>query len=159
MRHTTGTPAHRRPRRRGLWAVATAAACLLTVGVAVPASATHGDGLFANLKGAKEVPGPGDPDGAGAAIVNLYPRAGKVCANISVTRIDAPVAAHIHVGRFDEAGPVVVDLTGSVTGGARCVTGVDADLIRDIRSHPWRYYVNVHNAPYPGGAVRGQLRG
>ena len=57
------------------------------------------------------------------------------------------------------SGAVVVDLTGSVTGGARCVSGVDEDLVRAIRRHPWRYYVNVHNAPYPGGAVRGQLRG
>lgn len=159
MRHLMSTPAASRSRRRAHLALATAAACLATMGAAVPASADHGDGLFANLKGIKEVPGPGDRDGAGAAIVNLYPRAGKVCANISVARIDAPVAAHIHAGRFDEAGPVVVDLTGSVTGGARCVTGVSEMLIRDIRSHPWRYYVNVHNAPFPGGAVRGQLRG
>ena len=153
---TTGTSAR---GRRGRWALATAAVCLMTMGAAAPASATADtDGLFANLKGAKEVPGPGDPDGAGAAIVDLYPARGKVCARISVARIDAPVAAHIHVGRSDEAGPVVIDLTGSVTGGARCVSGVDESLVRAIRSHPWRYYVNVHNAPYPGGAVRGQLR-
>ena len=154
---THPTPA--RPGRRRRWALATAAACLLTTGAAVPASATHGDGKFANLNGAKEVPGPGDPDGAGAAIVSLYPMAGKVCARISVTKIETPMAAHIHEGRFDESGPVVVDLTGSVTGGARCATGVDPDLIRDIRSHPRRYYVNVHNMPYPAGAIRGQLRG
>ena len=156
MRHTTGTPAR---GRRVRWAVATTAACLLTVGTAVPASAAGGDGFFANLNGAKEVPGPGDPDGAGAAIVRLYPRLGRVCAQISVTKIQTPLAAHIHEGRFDEAGPVVVDLTGSVTGGARCVDGVPEALIRDIREHPRRYYVNVHNESYPGGAVRGQLRG
>ncbi|MBA3400981.1 MAG: CHRD domain-containing protein [Actinobacteria bacterium] len=26
-----------------------------------------------------------------------------------------------------------------------------------IIDHPEQYYVNVHNAPFPGGAVRGQL--
>lgn len=158
MRHSTSTSAR---GRRGGWALATAAACLMTMAAAAPASVTHDDddGLFANLKGAKEVPGPGDPDGAGAAIVDLYPRAGKVCARISVARIEAPVAAHIHLGKSDQAGPIVVDLTGSVTGGARCVDGVEEDLIREIESHPWRYYVNVHDAAYPGGAVRGQLRG
>ena len=53
---------------------------------------------------------------------------------------------------------MVIDLTSAVTGGARCVSGVDPALIREIRAHPGRYYVNVHNAEYPGGAVRGQLR-
>ena len=156
MRHTTNTSAL---GRRARWAVTTAA-CLLAVGAAaVPASAAGGDGLFANLNGAKEVPGPGDPDGAGAAIVTLYPRLGRVCARISVARVDTPVAAHIHDGSFGVAGPVVVDLTGSVTGGARCVDGVSSALIRDIRMHPRQYYVNVHTAAYPGGAVRGQLHG
>ncbi len=27
----------------------------------------------------------------------------------------------------------------------------------DIATHPEDYYVNVHNAEFPGGAVRGQL--
>jgi hypothetical protein len=26
-----------------------------------------------------------------------------------------------------------------------------------IAANPANYYVNVHNAPFPGGAVRGQL--
>jgi hypothetical protein len=37
-----------------------------------------------------------------------------------------------------------------------CVTA-DKDLIKDIRQNPENYYVNVHNAAFPGGAVRGQL--
>ena len=155
----TVTRAARVGRRSRRWAVVTAAAGLLAVGTAVPAHAVHDDGLFANLNGAKEVPGPGDPDGRGAAIVTLYPRAGMVCAKISLRAIGAPMAAHIHEGRFDESGPVVVDLTGSVTGGENCARGVDKALIRDIRMHPRRYYVNVHNEEYPAGAVRGQLRG
>lgn len=153
----TRTATVRRRSRR--YAVVAAAACLLTVGAAAPAQAAPSDGLFANLNGAKEVPGPGDADGRGAAIVSLYPRLGRVCAKISVTNIETPMAAHIHAGTFDVAGPVVVDLTGSVTGGANCVDGVDPALIRDIRQRPRHYYVNVHNAPFPGGAIRGQLRG
>ena len=105
MRHLTSTTARHGSRRSRRLAVATAAACLMTVGAAVPASATHSDGLFARLKGAKEVPGPGDPDGAGAAIVDLYPRADKVCAHISVTRIQAPVAAHIPSAGSTGPGP------------------------------------------------------
>lgn len=144
-------------RSRARLLVLPAAACLMLVGAAAPAAAS--DGYFANLRGSVEVPGPGDPDGAGAAVVSFYPRLGRVCAAISVARLGDPVAAHIHAGRRGVAGPVVIDLTTAVQGGARCVNGVDEHLIRVIRNHPSRYYVNVHTADYPDGAVRGQLQG
>jgi len=51
----------------------------------------------------------------------------------------------------------VVDLTGSVTGGANCATGVSRPLIRRILEHPRRYYFNVHNDAYPAGAIQGTL--
>jgi hypothetical protein len=34
---------------------------------------------------------------------------------------------------------------------------VDSDLIKAIQANPSNYYVNVHNAEYSAGAVRGQL--
>jgi hypothetical protein len=33
----------------------------------------------------------------------------------------------------------------------------DRELLKAIASDPEDYYVNVHNADYPAGAVRGQL--
>ncbi len=36
--------------------------------------------------------------------------------------------------------------------------GVTADLLEEIAEHPQRFYVNVHNATFPAGAVRGQLK-
>ena len=33
----------------------------------------------------------------------------------------------------------------------------DAMLVRKIRNSPSRYYVNLHTAEFPAGAVRGQL--
>jgi len=95
----------------------------------------------------------GDPDGSGSATVRLRPGAGRVCASISWTGIDDPSAAHIH--RASD-GFVLVDLTGAVTGGSRCVDAPRA-VIRRIALHPRRYYVNVHNATYPAGAVQGTL--
>ena len=52
---------------------------------------------------------------------------------------------------------VKIDLTGSVTGGKNCTTGVRKRLIRRILEHPRRYYFNVHNATYPAGAIQGTL--
>jgi hypothetical protein len=67
--------------------------------------------------------------------------------------------AHIHSAVAGENGPVVValvppDETGMSEG---CVSDIDMDLIKAIRQHPENYYVNVHNADFPEGAVRGQL--
>lgn len=90
-------------------------------------------------------------------MVRLRPGAAKVCANASWDRISNPIAAHIHRGRSGTAGDVVVDLSGSVNGGRSC-TGADRQLIRRISDHPRRFYFNIHNRPFPEGAIRGQLR-
>jgi hypothetical protein len=37
------------------------------------------------------------------------------------------------------------------------VTGVDPELIKDIRQNPSSYYVNLHTAEFPIGVIRGQL--
>jgi CHRD domain len=116
----------------------------------------------ARLTGEKEVPGPGDPNGAGRATIKLHPRKGRVCYRLSWRRIGGPLAAHIHEAPRDEAGDVVVELFTiseplpfrAVKG---CVGGVARGEIRDIKEHPGRYYVNVHNTKYPDGAIRGQL--
>lgn len=123
-----------------------------TVAATSPANGSAQAGyqvLNANLR-----PG-GDPDGAGTARFRLYPVRGKVCARVTWERIGTPTAAHIH-RRSD--GMVKVDLTGSVTGGANCATGVRTKLVRRIIEHPRRFYFNVHNEEYPAGAIQGVLR-
>ena len=119
----------------------------------------HGKLLKANLKGKAEVPGPGDPDGRGKARVRVRPRAGRVCFRLRWRNIADPTAAHIHRGRRGEAGPVVVTLFEGEARRRGCVEGLDRDLLREIRRHPRRFYVNVHNAEFPNGAIRGQLKG
>src|SRR3712207_1986760 len=128
-------------------------------GVSPAGGASGGDDplapLRAQLTGEKEVPGPGDTNGSGTAVVKVF-RA-KVCYTLRVRGIQDPTAAHIHLGLRDEAGPVVQDLgepTNSLTKD--CVETTRA-LSLELREHPRRYYVNVHNEPFPDGAIRGQL--
>lgn len=114
--------------------------------------------LTATLTGAAEVPGPGDPDGSGTALITLNPGQQEVCFELSVSDIAPATAAHIHVAPAGTAGPVVVPLAAPTAGTSKgCVQDVDRDLIRAILHDPDQYYVNVHNAEFPPGAVRGQL--
>lgn len=112
------------------------------------------------LKGAAEVPGPGDPDGFGTALLRLNQAQGTISFRIKVTNITLPATgAHIHVGTAAEAGSVVVALTPpDLSGSSSGEVNVDPALIEAIRQNPENYYVNVHTTPlYEAGAVRGQL--
>jgi hypothetical protein len=120
--------------------------------------------LFAVLTGRKEVDaegnrGVGDPDGRGSftGIVD----GSTLCFGITVKDVDPPIAAHIHRGRANQAGGIVVPLTphpatGEPGASSGCVS-VAPNLARAILKNPHKYYANVHTAPFPGGAVRGQL--
>jgi hypothetical protein len=116
--------------------------------VALPADAPRVVRLEADLRPS------GDPDGSGEAHFRLRPARHRVCAVVEWSDIGTPNAAHIH-RRSD--GGVVVDLTGSVTGGDRCATGVPKRVVKRIAAHPRRYYFNVHNDTYPDGAIQGRL--
>ena len=116
--------------------------------------------LAATLSGANEVPGPGDPDGTGAARITLNQGRGTVCWSIHVENITLPAAAaHIHRGPAGVPGPVVVGLSAPDASGnsSGCLSGVDRALIKEIRKNPSQFYVNVHTSDFPAGAVRGQL--
>ena len=138
--------------------IAGALALSATVG-AHNRSGSRGGKLKANLTGAKEVPGPGDTDGRGNALVAVLPRFDAVCFRLRWRDIAAPTAAHIHKGASDVAGPIVVTLFDGQADDRGCINGLtDDDLLRDIKRNPRDYYVNIHNADFPGGAIRGQLR-
>jgi hypothetical protein len=121
--------------------------------------------LVANMTGEKEVPGPGDDNGRGRAVIWVDPHEQEVCFTLSWRAIGAPFAAHIHRGGPAVAGPVKVTLFASteqlpstIKEVSGCVEGVDEDLAHRIANHPGRFYVNVHNPGFPDGAIRGQLR-
>ena len=152
-------------RRVAATMLAVALAAGLTL-LAVPGAAASGKAtvLTASLRGAREVPGPGDPDGRGRAVVRLA--GGKACFVLRWSGISAPTAAHIHTGRAGVAGPVAVlffepggnaaSLPDTLDAVAGCVE-VKRDLARAIAASPRDWYVNVHTADFPNGAIRGQL--
>jgi len=83
--------------------------------------------------------------------------AGEVCFTISVEGVDGAMAAHIHEGGPDVAGPVVVPLEPPANGSVEACAAAEAELIEQLAADPAGFYVNVHNAEFPDGAVRGQL--
>ena len=147
-------------RNRLFAAVPLAALAVAVLAMALASSASAGGRpLSANLSGANEVaPVVGDPDGTGTADLTLNQGQGEICLEIEVQNIATPILQHIHRGAAGVNGPVVVDFTGLLAGGGDgCVSGVDRDLIKDIRQNPADYYFNVHTGDHPGGAARGQL--
>lgn len=119
--------------------------------------AQGGAPLSAEMTGAAEAPGPGDPDGTGTASFTINPGQGEVCFELSVQNIAPATAAHIHVAPAGVPGPVVVPLAPPTSGSSSGCVSVARDLALAIIKNPEEYYVNVHNATYPAGAVRGQL--
>lgn len=115
--------------------------------------------LRVSMTGIQEVPGPGDPDGNGTAEIRVNVGEGQVCWNVYARDIDAATAAHIHRGAAGVAGPPVVTLTTPDSNGrSQGCTTVDPVLAREIATRGHEFYLNVHNAAHPAGAIRGQLR-
>src|SRR5687768_1542635 len=129
-------------------------AIVLMAAVPVVASEARAT-LEASLTGEKEVPDPGDKDGRGEADVNVYKA--KVCYELEVERIKAATAAHIHRGGPNVAGDIVVELKAPTDGSSEGCKAISRQLSKNLRDNPSHYYVNVHNDPYPDGAIRGQL--
>ena len=134
---------------------AASAALIATAAIAQP---VQGGAKFKTvLTGATEVPGPGDPDGSGEAVITINPGKAQICWEINVRDIEPATAAHIHIGLAGIAGDVVIGLSAPTDGDSEGCETVSREIADAIRKSPASYYVNVHNAPYPAGALRGQL--
>ncbi len=84
----------------------------------------------------------------------------EFCWTLSWQGIDDPLAGHVHVAPREVAGPIVIDLNADGIGGpdtSGC-REISATLAEAIAADPGAYYVNVHNAAFPAGAIRGQLK-
>jgi hypothetical protein len=139
--------------------------------------------LEARLAGANEVPA-ADPDGDGRARFEINSATNQICFRVAFDDTGTPYRAHIHRGVAGVNGGIVVtmfELGGGGTppgnlgnpiaanpadprfepleeGGLRdCVTA-DPAIIAEIQANPAGFYCNLHNARFPGGAIRGQLK-
>lgn len=134
-------------------AIALAGCATLEEGVAE----TTGETYRATLTGAQEVGG-GDTDGSGMAEITISDRFGEVCWDLNnISNIGPITAAHIHRGARGVNGPPVFPLRAANEGGYKgCTNGSEWAQDR-IEGNPEAFYVNVHTAQFPNGAIRGQL--
>jgi hypothetical protein len=109
------------------------------------------------LTGAQE-PGGGDPDGYARAEVSVTDKFDQICYDLNDIRGLGPITgAHIHRGARGVNGPVVLTLKQANEGGWKGCTN-RAEWLEDSIDHNFTaYYVNIHTAEYPNGAIRGQL--
>jgi hypothetical protein len=140
--------------------------------VASPASASRSGGDhkiavgFVRMDGAQENPA-ADPDGHGHFAYVAFKD--QLCYFITAADIDPPLAAHIHVGAAGVNGGIIVGLQLPDPVGHDCITAEPDESLNStmvltqgeldaIIANEAGYYANVHTAPFPGGAIRGQLR-
>ncbi len=137
-----------------------AGSVLMAAPMAASAGAAGGDGglkLSTMLNGASEAPGPGDTDGSGSFSARVNHGQGQMCYKLNYTNVGTATAAHIHIAPAGSAGPVSVPLTVEADGSVEECVQIDKDLAKALMQSPANYYVNVHNAEFPAGAIRGQL--
>jgi hypothetical protein len=158
--------------------VMVASLALFSSGGAVARDTDHGRGrghrdddrLSAMLKGTNEVP-EADPDGKGRARFKFDVEDSEVCFTVFFFRTGTPNRGHIHVGDAGVNGGIVVPLFELASlpaderndalerGYLRDCVDADPAVLEEIEANPDGYYCNLHNARFPGGAIRGQLRG
>ena len=112
------------------------------------------------MSGDQAVPGPGDEDGQASGTLSIDDVTGVISWNFTYSNIAEPAAMHIHSGAAGDGGGVVVPLNVETSGGEGTLVGsttADADSIVAILASPSDYYVNIHNADFRPGALRGQL--
>ncbi len=117
----------------------------------------------ATLRGDRETPSAGDPNGWGFAAAILD--GGTLRYYLLTHGIAAPSVASIHAGRPGKSGSAVVTLAtsfgtvGSDTFASAGSVPVEAGLAQALAADPTAYYFTVDNADFPSGALRGQLAG
>ena len=131
-------------------------AALFALGGCETVNEVVGNNFAATLSGANEVP-PADPDGSGSARITTNDVTNQICTDLEVRNISPVTAAHIHRGPAGVNGPPVVNLDAPDDNDSDDCDVIADALLDEIRRNPGGFYVNVHTADYPNGAIRGQI--
>ena len=115
------------------------------------------DYLTARIQGAQQVP-PNGSAAMGSATLLLDKTLGMVYLTGSFSGLAATAnAAHIHSAAANLNGPVIIPLsvTAATQGSIHVASAIaSADQIQMMSGNA---YVNIHNATFSGGEIRGQL--
>jgi hypothetical protein len=119
-----------------------------------------GHKLTASLTGAA-TPAAGDDNAAGLFEALVNPETERICYTLAAGNIDKATVAQIHLGAAGETGDPVLTLDtpdGDDDDSEDC-QDIDAGLAQAMIANPQNYYVDIRTGAFPGGAVRGQLKG
>ena len=160
------TTQDRGPARAGLGAAAAALGLTLSLAGA-PLSAQDSAVISANLFGDQVVAdsgaegespdAEGNPDGNGDFNALVDRKKGQICYYLEADGVGEVTAAHIHSGAVGKTGEAVVTLEMAEMD-ERCVTA-DPALVGRMARSAGDYYVDIHTAERPAGALRGQMTG
>jgi hypothetical protein len=142
----------------------TAVALLVAVGTMLGFAGAVSAGPAIPLNAEQETTGSTSP---GSGFFSYTIEGQQLCYTLEVRDMTmAPVAAHIHVGARNVAGPIVVPLMtppAATSTVSECITAAEGGAMTPaelaaIAAAPRSYYVNVHTTNWPGGELRGQLK-
>lgn len=99
-------------------------------------------------------------EGAGSFAAQTNVGQGRICWRLTVTGLEGVTAAHIHYRTGAKATTIAVPLVLPTPFHAPAYgcTNAPRALLTQIVKHPSAFYVNVHTATYPTGAVSGPLK-
>ena len=113
------------------------------------------------------VPNQGDPDGFANGTLTLDSgttgATGSATFNLTVGNIAFPFTGfHIHQAPATTTGSIVLDFgnpetfrTNNTVAGT--VSNLSSTTVNNVLANPAGFYFNMHNTPFPAGAVRDQL--
>lgn len=136
-----------------LFGIQSASAATMTSTVTLTVKAT---GMDVSMASNKKMGGAKTGSATGKFVLDT--KKNTLCYSVTTMGLTGIAEAHIHAGAMGVDGSDVVGLTPAKFNAkaATCVK-VAPKVLGDIAMNPSMYYLNVHTAKYPDGAVRGQL--
>jgi len=146
---------------------------ILSAGLLAGALKSQGASMTFNINanGIKEVnmsgSPAGDPDGTAVGTIMIDDGTGGTTGfavfNLTLANLDTPFSAnHFHMAPATTTGGIFLGLgnpetirTGNIMAGT--VPNLSSTAIDAVMANPGAFYYNLHNSPFPGGAVRDQL--